>query len=317
MSIDVERLLREGMQRRRSQPIEVPPDLIDRVERRHRRRRAARAALAGGTVVVAAALVAVGLNAAVSSPPRRSARIAPPARTAAYVVRQVERAVAASEGRLIQYAYTVDLGPGGKPIPGYEASWLYGSEPGPTGTGDMRRIDVWGGRVHMAYGSAWADGKQTQTAVNYDSKTWDRGLQRLRGSSYKPPRCPVTLVPPAGSFGYSAFLRQALECGTFSVAGRATVDGVRTIEIVNLAASASVRVDYWVSPQTYLPVRLVYDTDTGNTQPGVDRTDEQTDFRWLAPTKANLALLDVRVPAGFRKDPYQILTNLCGFQPCN
>jgi hypothetical protein len=46
----------------------------------------------------------------------------------------------------------------------------------------------------------------------------------------------------------------------------------------------------WVNPATYLPVRL----KLGGLQ---------TDFQWLSPTPAGLALLNMPVPAGFHQVP--------------
>jgi hypothetical protein len=47
----------------------------------------------------------------------------------------------------------------------------------------------------------------------------------------------------------------------------------------------------WVSPRSYLPVRLI--TSLGGVR-------QQSDFQWLAPTPARLAQLKVTAPAGFR-----------------
>jgi hypothetical protein len=44
----------------------------------------------------------------------------------------------------------------------------------------------------------------------------------------------------------------------------------------------------YVSPATYLPVRVVIG--------GL-----RQDYRWLAPTAANLAMLKVHIPPGFRR----------------
>ena len=46
----------------------------------------------------------------------------------------------------------------------------------------------------------------------------------------------------------------------------------------------------WVNPATYLPVRY----DVGGSQ---------TDYQWLTPTAAHLALLDLPIPAGFKQVP--------------
>jgi hypothetical protein len=51
------------------------------------------------------------------------------------------------------------------------------------------------------------------------------------------------------------------------------------------------RYDVWISEATYLPIRVRYSHGT--------RFGWTQDFAWLPETKANLALLDLRVPAGF------------------
>jgi hypothetical protein len=59
-----------------------------------------------------------------------------------------------------------------------------------------------------------------------------------------------------------------------------------------------------VDPRTYLPVELVSDpaiwVDVTNGK-AVPVKEERTEFRWLPPTEANLALLSPPIPPGFRK----------------
>ncbi len=55
----------------------------------------------------------------------------------------------------------------------------------------------------------------------------------------------------------------------------------------------------WVSPATYLPMRLTWHwLDRRGAGPGTLTGD----FRWLRPTAANLANLRVTVPHGFRQE---------------
>jgi hypothetical protein len=65
------------------------------------------------------------------------------------------------------------------------------------------------------------------------------------------------------------------------------VDGIDAIKITGDSG-----ITLWVSPSTYLPVRLV-----------LGKSVRQTDFQWLVPTPANLAQLKVQVPPGFRQVP--------------
>ena len=62
------------------------------------------------------------------------------------------------------------------------------------------------------------------------------------------------------------------------------------------AAKGTMATVFWVDPATYLPVRDV----TTISPPATGRVTTITDdFRWLPPTPANLADLDVRIPPGF------------------
>ena len=89
-------------------------------------------------------------------------------------------------------------------------------------------------------------------------------------------------------------LHTAVSCGSLAVAGRQTVDGTDAIELKSRAGSL-ISETIWVSPSTYLPVRVIVRSSYA-------RTIEQTaDFTWLPPTTQNQAKLTVPVPAGFRK----------------
>lgn len=70
--------------------------------------------------------------------------------------------------------------------------------------------------------------------------------------------------------------------------GRQWIGGIDAITITGNKGLDTL----WVSPATYLPVRVML--TFGNVQ-------IQTDFSWLAPTPANLAALNVTVPAGFQQ----------------
>ena len=95
----------------------------------------------------------------------------------------------------------------------------------------------------------------------------------------------ISLGGGAGN-GWPAFIRSQLACGAYTVAGRQVIDGVNTIKITG----ASGQFIFWVDPATYLPVQMTMGPN-------------QTEFRWLPATPANLAQLKVTVPAGFRHVP--------------
>ena len=72
------------------------------------------------------------------------------------------------------------------------------------------------------------------------------------------------------------------------MAGRQLIDGIDAIKITGNGG----RDTLWVNPAGYLPVRVMLT---------LRAIQIQTDFSWLAPTPANLAQLNVTVPAGFRQ----------------
>jgi len=58
----------------------------------------------------------------------------------------------------------------------------------------------------------------------------------------------------------------------------------------------------WVNPATFLPVRTLSTLALiGGRHARAWR--EQTDYQWLKPTRANLAHLGVRIPAGYTRVP--------------
>ena len=77
------------------------------------------------------------------------------------------------------------------------------------------------------------------------------------------------------------------------MAGQQRIDGTETIELTSRPGSL-VPETIWVSPDTYLPVRV-----TGR----VATLQRTADVTWLQPTAQNLAELTVPIPSGFRQVP--------------
>jgi hypothetical protein len=95
-------------------------------------------------------------------------------------------------------------------------------------------------------------------------------------------------------------LRAAISCGTLAVAGRQRVNGIEAIELTSPPDTPSETI--WVSPGTYLPLRVVVRSAFHHAlivgdQPVLQLT---ADITWLRPTAQNLAKLTVPIPAGFR-----------------
>jgi hypothetical protein len=310
MNNDVEDLLRQGMERFTAE-LRAPADLTRRVARRRRRRRLTRRSGAG--LVTALAVGTAVLLAVVPGPAHNGGQ--GPMTNTAYVVKRVDSALSAAEpGEIAQMTVTTT----GPTTPGYTTAtvsteeWSYG--------GQWRSV-TYSRPGHPVYdeGSSSSSG---DTLVSYLTHAWARqpGLGRTPGAAGSgssgcepPPGAPLPVLfgyglPGAGvapgeiaGVGLGSALpstvaralRTAVSCGTLAVAGQQRVDGIEAIELASRPASP-ISETIWVSPGTYLPVRVVVRSGLG--QP----VRQSADFTWLPPTAQNLARLAVPVPAGFR-----------------
>jgi hypothetical protein len=220
-------------------------------------------------------------------------------RTTAFVAR-IERALAPPRQHdIVGYARTVlppgshvllgaDYSRGGPGVGsglgvGVQVLWSY------RGTSAMYGFTPGGRRVFAQESATEANGKTVQeVTVIYADATWWRATLRQPSG---PTRSTAARCGPGaqiGAGGWPAFIRHDLSCGEFRMAGRQRVGGVQVVKLTGSNGTTA-----WVDPSTYLPVRVII----GGLKP------TQIDFRWLAPTEANLAQLSVRVPAGFRQVP--------------
>jgi len=140
--------------------------------------------------------------------------------------------------------------------------------------------------------------RQTTTFVNYDDRTWWRTVRHLPAAKSGPA---VWTCGNAGSDSIVADpsamagqLRTALSCGELKVVGSGTVGGVRAVKLSGVFDSGAT-VTYWVNVTTYLPFRLTLSFNASHSV--------QEDLQWLPPTAANLAMLNVPIPAGFTQVP--------------
>jgi hypothetical protein len=257
--------------------IRVPPDLARKACRRNRRRRARlRAAIASGTTAALFVVVAVAGVAGVFT---STARL--PIQATAYVVKQIDKALApANVATLIRVTRAV-------PAPGYHGlvtpspllgqtciasatlSWTYG---------DFWKLSGYGADGRHLYDLRTLITKSSVQAstVIYCNRTWWAGTR------------PGAYSRGGSGLDWPAQIRSSLSAGIYRVAGHQLVDGVKTIKLTEGPTLPSLTL--WVSPVTYLPVRII-------------SGPVQTDFQWLPPTPANLALLGLRAPAGFRQVP--------------
>jgi hypothetical protein len=307
MNTDVEVMLREGMERLTAD-VRVPAGLIPGIVRRRRRRRLVMRSAFGA----AATAGALALVLAVVVVPARLNGSSESAVLAADVVTRANSALSAADpGEMAQMTITTR---GAQTLGGATATitaeeWSYG---------DQWRTLVDSPAGHPLYDEG-SSSSSVYTLVNYQTRTLTRqpGLGRPAPSLFGQPGAgscqPVfAALPLLFRFGLPGFgsiasslpgtvardLRAAISCGTLTVAGRQRVDGVEAIELTSRPGSP-ISETIWVSPGTYLPVRVVVRSAFG--APAVQQT---ADITWLSPTAQNLAKLAVPIPAGFRQVPF-------------
>lgn len=243
-----------------------------------------------GAVAVVAVAAAAGT--AVALIPSGPARPAPAAtQTAAYVVSHVTRALDAMPGSTILVTQRI---PARGPI---MDMW--------TDEGDRSRIETFTRAGHLvsdsgiSFSSA-ATGVTRQTSVDYQNKTWWRSVGPYENGTPE-----LTKVWTCSNVGtddivgnpheMAAQLHTALSCGDLKVVGSGTVDGVPAVELSGHFNNGDAALTYWVNTTTYLPFRFTA-RDSGTSV-------FQMNLQWLPPTAANLAKLNVPIPAGFTQVP--------------
>ena len=311
MSTDVEDLLREGMERFTAD-LRAPAGLTCQIARRRRRRRLALCSVTGAAAALTAGGVALAV---VVVPSQQRAGI----ELTANVVKRVSSALTAADpGDIAQMSVTTrSASPyGGKTTTTTATEWSYG---------DQWRSVTYSSPGHPLYDEGYtaSAGSSVYTLVNYSTRSWTKrpGLGRpaaaipfstLPASTLPASRgCrpAIGALPLLYKFGLPGIglpasslpstvarsLRTAVSCGTLTVAGRQSVDGIEAIKLTSRPGSF-ISETIWVSPSTYLPVRVVVRSASG--APAVQQT---ADITWLSPTAQNLAKLTVPIPAGFRK----------------
>lgn len=283
MNTDCTDQLHEAMT---SLPASVPPDLVRKVSRRYRRRRAAQwgTAVAGAAVVTAAAVI---ITAPAAVPVRVDARTA-------YVVSRVTTALESVGHNSILYARQTHRY--GNQDVNYSVS---------TSLKDREWTVTSDGQLVSDEELSSTATTITHTVVDYREKNWSRITAVLPSESASPsPSAPSCAAGEPDGWSpdpvqEAAMLRTAMSCGQLKAAGVSLVDGVSVIELDEAAELASGSImTFWVDATTYLPVRIV---QTWSQTPSADT---QMDMRWLPPTPANLAQLNLHIPAGFKQVPW-------------
>jgi hypothetical protein len=266
-------------------------------------------------LVAVAAGVAIVAMAAVVVPGALLNGTEGPGVAAASVVKRVDSALSAADpGTFAQMTVTTSVTPvsGGRTKTTTAEEWSYGDRwRAVTNSPDGRPVFGEGFTASSGY-----------TLVNYAKRTWTRrsGLGRpgeprngSRGCGRVSAVGPVLFQPSLPGTGVYAqslltvarLLRAAVSCGTLAEAGKQRVDGIEAIKLTS-GRNRPVIETIWVSPGTYLPVRVVirsffHHSLVLNNQVVLRQT---ADFTWLPPTPQNLAKLTVPIPAGFRRVTY-------------
>ncbi len=174
--------------------------------------------------------------------------------------------------------------------------------------GDFSRTDFVtpSGKVLFSQRSDNSSGKSVQTMISYQHQVWWNGTFDAPAPTQSQSACTLGETDLTKA-QWTREIKKLLSCGA-AFAGYQQVDGVKTVKLklsstIKNACAASnspgkctpVPVGWsgvvWANASTYLPVRLMAHGH---------KFSFQIDFRWLAPSAANLALLHSKVPAGFR-----------------
>jgi hypothetical protein len=304
----VEDLLREGLDRLTAD-VQVPPGVTGRARSHLRHKKiAVRAALAGGAAAVTAAAVMA------ATIPGRDAAGPFNARTTAYVISRITSALA-TPNQVIQTETIFSA-----PYPPV-MSWTYRNDMRVSQSGYIPPALVpdmpWAqGRVHWNVGTTRVHGRRIYAQIDYPHHWWaNAGIL-----GFSPNACTVHLdiVEFNSPAQWSAYVRQALACGLFKVAGHAQVSGVQAIKLVGSMTEwhfwsqlphgegrGPLRVDVtlYVNPRTYLPMLVIWNNRThyrdGRPLDGTIRQE----ITALPATPGNVAQANVTIPSGFRKVP--------------
>lgn len=312
MNTDFDELVRDSM-RDFTDGVEIPARLAADARRQNRRRRRARTGwLAGGAAVAGATAVTIGVVAGgVPVVPHHRGSHHPPIQTTAMVVGRVEHALAAAaSGNPVAFTRQANHGvrlflmvPHGKPVQ------VRGNVSSTWSRGPLQHVVVGkpGGKPALSFVTDTSGGKSVQTFISYPQRLWWRGTYQAPTTKKPAVGCKIGAVSRTPA-QWAREVRKLLSCGA-AVAGRQRVDGVDTIRLklssrYHRACAGSNNGDrchpvpvgwtgtLWANAKTFLPVRL---RSHGH------GFGFQIDFRWLPPTRANLAKLHQTIPAGFKR----------------
>jgi hypothetical protein len=291
MNMDLEDQLRVDMERA-TRDIRVPRGLALKADRHRRKRRTTlRLATAAATATALGGVAIAGVAGAFGSAPT-----SPNAKLTAYVIGRVQHALAPAkvDGMVGSVRTTYPPGTTIGPVPG-GLSGMGGASPwsvgyvvvrADQGTGISKFAGYTSGGRHVFEAELkLANGATTETAVIYRNSTWWTATVPIPPA---PPwadciRGDAVYLRPGPDGGWPGFIRSQLACGAYTVAGHQVIGRLDTIKLTGGPWST-----LWVDSASYLPVQV-------NIGP------QHMAFKWLPATPANLAQLNVSVPAGFQR----------------
>jgi hypothetical protein len=309
MNTDAELLLREGLDRLTADA-RMPAGLASRVLARRRRRRAAGYGTAVAAAVTITAVVVAAATGGLVGPAataRARSAVGPatgPALASAYVVRRVQDAFANDDQVMRETMSVAPNREGAAFLDGqlsYEdVTWAYQGR---------NSTETFGahGQLQAIMGTGIVSGKLRGVQVDYIRREWELIPGMLSGA-------PVNACTTAGFLdapgdpgtNWPSLIVRTLACGGFKMAGYADIGGAKTVKMTGSrvlgtgsgsAGESTNTVTLFVSPSTYLPVRITWATAAR----GLHGARTSADIQWLPPTMANRAHASVTVPCGYQQ----------------
>ena len=270
-----------------------------------------------GTAVLAVGLLLAGVLPASGGTPGQTNSVSH-ARTVAYVVSRVERALAGTDLVFFGRTSSNTWGP--------SVTWAYGPQ---------NRFEEFTGRAcghtdpngwcthhggsvrFIAQGTALVHGKLRGVYVTYYNRRYSLSSLGVPPAS----ACSKTGAlgmgaPPDATRHWSAFINTTLACGAAHVTGHVWINGVETTKITGRPVAVKLSPGYskvvrerwarvqwilWVNPKTYLPVRMYGSTQTFGGAGGAVTPSGVTNVTWLPPTRGDIAKTLVRIQPGFHQ----------------
>jgi hypothetical protein len=219
--------------------------------------------------------------------PNTQPRTQPQIHTAAYVVRHMKAALAANTAVLVTLDHAPDSQTG-KPV--IDKIWSSST----SNTTRIENLDPAGNPID-AYVVTTHPHTTVSIQISYHSRTWSKTVYPFGPTPRDSGPAPLAATPAQ----QADQLRAEVTAGQVTVVGPAVIDGQPAIELRQGSIAAGL-LDMWVSPATYLPIRVI--GTAAGTSPSSDQAIRD-DYQWLPGTPANLHLLTAAaaIPAGFTR----------------